>query len=443
MERYEAYKDSGIAWIGEIPTGWKYGKLKQRNTLAGRIGWQGLTSDEYCDEGPYLITGVNFTNGIIDWDSCVHITDGRWEEAPQIQIVEGDLLITKDGTIGKVAIAKNLNQRASLNSGVMVIRPTSENQSKAYLYWLLQSDVFWGWFGDVNSGNSTIIHLYQGDFLNFGYYLPPLGEQKRIANYLYAKTTEIDELVADCEREVELLLEYRKAVIYEAVTKGLDSHAPMKGSGIEWIDEMPESWKIARLDGVAARKSGHTPDKKVPEYWDGDIVWISLADSPRLRANVFVNESTSMTTEAGIANSSAELLPAGAVLLSRDASVGLTAIAGVPLAVSQHFMAYICSDGLNNQYLRYVFLAMHQEFEKMSMGSTIPTIGLPLIHTLTIPFPPREEQDGIVVYLDTKNADIDSLIGDNQQMADKLREYRRSLISEAVTGKFKVPGVDG
>ena len=149
-----------------------------------------------------------------------------------------------------------------------------------------------------------------------------------------------------------------------------------------------------------------------------------------------------MTTEEGIAHSSAELLPAGTVLLSRDASVGLTAIAGVQLAVSQHFMAYICDSSLSNEYLRYVFLAMHQEFEKLSMGSTIPTIGLPLMRKLTIPYPPRRIQDDIVKHLNARVGEIDTLIADNQSMADKLREYRRSLISEAVTGKFKVPGVD-
>lgn len=123
----------------------------------------------------------------------------------------------------------------------------------------------------------------------------------------------------------------------------------MKDSGIEWIGEIPYGWDVARLDKVATRKSGHTPDKKVPEYWDGNIVWISLADSSRLRTNVYVSGSTTMTTEAGIANSSAELLPKGAVLLSRDASVGLTAIAGVQLAVSQHFMAYICDANLRKR----------------------------------------------------------------------------------------------
>ena len=93
-------KDSGVKWIGAVPADWKINKIKYIAVLKGRIGWQGLTSDEYTDDGAYLITGVDFENGCINWDSCVHIPMRRWEEARDIRIEDRDLLITKDGTIG-------------------------------------------------------------------------------------------------------------------------------------------------------------------------------------------------------------------------------------------------------------------------------------------------------------------------------------------------------
>ena len=158
----EQMKPSGVAWIGDIPESWDTKRVKYLATLKGRIGWQGLTSDEYIDEGPYLITGVDFQNGGIDWRSCVHISDRRWEEASEIQIENGDLLITKDGTVGKVAIVSNLQGRASLNSGVLLIRTGSE-YDKRFLFWVLQSEEFWTWFRRKNAGNSTIIHLYPGE----------------------------------------------------------------------------------------------------------------------------------------------------------------------------------------------------------------------------------------------------------------------------------------
>lgn len=115
----EKMKQSGVQWIGEIPASWNTKRIKYMATLKGRIGWQGLTSDEYQDEGAFLITGVDFSDGGIDWENCVHVPMKRWEEAKDIQIQNGDLLITKDGTIGKVAIVSDMPGETSLNSGVL------------------------------------------------------------------------------------------------------------------------------------------------------------------------------------------------------------------------------------------------------------------------------------------------------------------------------------
>ena len=160
LDKNVKMKDSGVEWIGQIPEHWDVNEIKYMSILKGRIGWQGLTSDEYQDEGAFLITGVNFNNGGIDWESCEHIPMKRWEEAKDIQIEDGDLLITKDGTIGKVAVVSGKPGETSLNSGVMRIK-THEGYNRKYLYWVLQSDVFWNWFNLKNAGNSTIQHLYR------------------------------------------------------------------------------------------------------------------------------------------------------------------------------------------------------------------------------------------------------------------------------------------
>ena len=166
-------KPSGIAWIGNIPADWEIKKIKYIATLKGRIGWQGLTSDEYTDEGAYLITGTDFNNGGINWETCVHVPMKRWEEAKDIQIENGDLLITKDGTVGKVAIVDGLDSPCSLNSGVLRIS-TINGYDRRFLFWVLQSEVFWTWYLNKTAGNSTILHLYQGDFAEFNYAIPPL-----------------------------------------------------------------------------------------------------------------------------------------------------------------------------------------------------------------------------------------------------------------------------
>lgn len=440
MERYDEYRDSGVEWIGEIPAGWELKRLKYLGST--RSGMGNKKPEDFGTGRPFLsYKDVYSRESFLDATGLVESTE---DDCEKFSVRRGDAFFTGSSEtieeLGFSSVCISTIPQATFNGFTIRFRPNGGELYPEFSKYLFRSEVFRGYLRQRDN-SITRANLSQQILGNAIVVLPSLRKQVTIASYLDRETTRVDSLIADCEREVELLQEYRKAVISEAVTKGLDPNVPMKDSGIEWIGAIPVSWETARLDKIAVRKSGHTPDKKVPEYWDGDIVWVSLADSPALRTNKYISTSTTMTTREGIAHSSAEVLPAGSVLLSRDASVGLTAIAGVPLAVSQHFMAYICGDNLSNEYLRYVFLAMRQEFERLSMGSTIPTIGLPLVKQFVIPYPLRKVQDAIVAYLDEKTAEIDALIADYQSMADKLREYRKSLISEAVTGKFKVPGV--
>ena len=157
-------------------------RIKNIANLKGRIGWQGLTTADYIEEGPYLITGVDFneSKGSINWESCVHISEERYEEAPEIHVLPNDLLITKDGTIGKLAIISE-NREASLNSGVMLIRIKDKSVCNVkYLYYLLKSDYFWDWYNSSQRGSSTIKHLYQEQFYNFSFFLPDLAQKKKV-----------------------------------------------------------------------------------------------------------------------------------------------------------------------------------------------------------------------------------------------------------------------
>jgi type I restriction enzyme S subunit len=212
-------KDSGIEWIGEIPKHWNVVKIKHTSWIKGRIGWQGLRSSEFIETGPYLITGTDFNNGEINWDTCAHITDERYNEAPEIHVIENDLLVTKDGTIGKVAIAKNCPRKVSLNSGVFLVRNTKKIKCKnKYLYYVILSEVFWRWFNSNLTGNSTILHLYQEQFYNFLYVLPDIEEQQRIIVYLDYKCQQVDGIIKEKEQLIIELESYKKSLIYEYVT---------------------------------------------------------------------------------------------------------------------------------------------------------------------------------------------------------------------------------
>lgn len=216
-------KDSGVEWIGETPEKWEIMRIKDTSWLKGRIGWDGLKASEFIDEGPYLITGTDFCNGYVNWDTCVHITKQRFEEDTLLHIRENDLLITKDGTVGKVAIAKNCPKETSLNSGVMIIRNESRYiYNSKYMYYILLSDEFKHWFEYSQKPGSTIKHLYQHQFGEFKYTFPPLEEQQQIADFLDSKCSKINESIERSNKIIQKLEEYKKALIYNAVTGKID-----------------------------------------------------------------------------------------------------------------------------------------------------------------------------------------------------------------------------
>lgn len=211
-------KDSGIDWIGEIPNDWEVSIIKSICSLKGRIGWQGLTSEEYCEEGPYLITGVDFDKGGIDWENCEHVPEFRYKQAIDIQIKNNDLLITKDGTVGKVAIVSDCPEQVTLNSGVLLIRPLKQDYLQKFLYYVLLSNEFWHWFEITNLGATTITHLYQNVFAKFKLVIPKTFEQKEIVDFLDKKCAEIDDLIDDKTAQIEKMEKYKKSLIFEYVT---------------------------------------------------------------------------------------------------------------------------------------------------------------------------------------------------------------------------------
>lgn len=210
-------KDSGIEWIGKIPESWSFSKLKYDAYMKGRIGWQGLKADEFIEEGTYLVTGTDFEDGKVRWERSYHISEERFNEAPEIQLKEQDLLITKDGTIGKLAYIDYLPGLASLNSHLLVIRPKRERFLNKYLYWVLSSDVFVQYTEYAQDG-TIMASLSQEKISQFVFGLPSIQEQQMIAKYLDEQCAEIDALISANESTIEKLKEYRQSVIYEAVT---------------------------------------------------------------------------------------------------------------------------------------------------------------------------------------------------------------------------------
>ena len=194
---------------------WTEKNMAKDSDLKARIGWQGLTTAEYLKSGAYkLVTGTDFTDGKIDWSSCCYVKRERYEQDRNIQLRIGDLLLTKDGTIGKVAYVDQLPAPATLNSGVFVIRPICNSYNPLYFYYVLRSKIFSDFLIKLQAG-STINHLYQKDFLHFTFAMPPtILEQEAIASILSDMDVEISALEARRDKTHNL----KQAMMQELLT---------------------------------------------------------------------------------------------------------------------------------------------------------------------------------------------------------------------------------
>lgn len=210
-------KDSGVEWLGMIPKEWRTSKIKYNTYVKGRIGWQGLKSDEFIEVGAHLVTGTDFRSNSINWETCYRISEERYKEAPTIHLRNGDLLITKDGTIGKLAIVESCPEQAVLNSGVFVTRCLNLDYLTKFMFYILDSKIF-STYIDINKTGSTILHLYQETFVKFSYPLPNLTIQNNIIKFLDEKCSQFDITIEKQKESIEKLKLAKQSLISEAVT---------------------------------------------------------------------------------------------------------------------------------------------------------------------------------------------------------------------------------
>jgi type I restriction enzyme S subunit len=201
---------------------------------------------------------------------------------------------------------------------------------------------------------------------------------------------------------------------------------------------IPDDWLVSLTDNVAKRGTGHTPNKKFASYYDGGIKWISLQDSNKLDNGLIFHTKVEISEE-GLSNSSAVLHSKGSVLISRDAGVGKSAIMGNDMSVSQHFITWTCSNRLNNWYLYYYLQKQKSEFERMAVGSTIKTIGMPFFKKYKIPLPPIKEQKKIAKILST----WDKAIELKEKLIEEKKEFKRGLVQKLLTGEMRFPEFTG
>jgi restriction endonuclease S subunit len=438
---YPAYKDSGVEWPGKVPEHWNLKKLKSICYMKGRIGWQGLKQSEFTTEGPYLITGMNFKDGVIRWEEVYHITEERYNEAPEIQLKVDDVLMTKDGTIGKLLYVDVLPDKASLNSHLLVLRPLKESFLPKYLYYLLQSDVFKVHIELYKTG-TTFFGITQEAVGIFKTILPPKNEQRFIARYLDDRTRKIDSLIEKKQKLIELLKEERAAVINQAVTKGLDPGAPMRDSGVEWLGKIPKNWNIEKLKYLVkgkleygANESAELEDTNLPRY----IRITDFGDDGELRDDTFKSLPFEIAKNY--------LLQERDILFARSgATVGKTFqfknYQGLACFAGYLIKAPPDENKIMSDFLYLFTKSNTYENWKNSnfIQATIQNISADKYNLLQITVPPIKEQKSIVQFIESKLAKTDRTIAKIEKEIALLQEYRTALISEVVTGKIDVRG---
>jgi type I restriction enzyme S subunit len=438
--RYPAYKYSGVEWLGEVPDHWEVRKLKNFAAFTGG----GTPSRE----------NLSFWNGSIPWvspkdmkaEKILETEEGITQEGLNASasslVAPGHVLLVVRSGIIKHTLPVAINAiELALNQDMKAILLDEGKCTSTFLFrWIqgLNDQLILAW---AKQG-ATVESIEQEYLTNSLIPLPPLHEQSAIAAFLDRETAKIDSLIAKQQRLIELLQEKRQAVISHAVTKGLNPVAPMKNSGVEWLGQIPKHWEVKRMKRVARMESGHTPDRKIEAYWqDCDIPWVSLNDTGYLKDNDYISETAYSINVLGIKNSSARLLPERVVIFSRDATIGRCAITTRPMAVSQHFIAWVCGLEIMPEYLLLRLRTMTSELDRLTAGATLKTIGMPDVKTLVTPLPPLSEQAAIVKRVSDVSKGLDDLLADTSEAVNLLQERRSALISAAVTGQIDVHGL--
>lgn len=432
MKQYPAYKDSGIEWIGEIPEHWGIKPFKHVGEIVlGKM----LTNDDKGNyyQKPYL-RAQNISWEKINADDIKEMWFSQ-HELNQYRVKENDLLISEGGEVGRTAIWRNEIGECYIQNSVHKITISHDDDP---LYYMFHSLIYGktGYYDSIVN-RVSIAHLTREKLKEIRFLSPPQTEKKSISRYLTRKTTQIDSLIEKKQKMIELLKEERIAIINLAVTKGLNPDVKMKDSGIEWLGDIPERWKVPKLyyltttigDGL------HGTPEYVEESEYAFINGNNLSDGA-----IRINQSTRCVSYEDYNKYKIDLNDS-TILMSINGTIGNLAFYRGESLVLGKSAAYInCDKSLTRTFLFYFLQSsVVNDFVKLEVtGTTIFNLSLESIRNLIVALPPLDEQRKIVEYLEKNIAVIKGLIEKEEKLILFLQEYRTSLISEAVTGKIDV-----
>lgn len=402
-------KDSGIEWIGEIPKNWRTCRLKDYAHICN-----GRDYSEVLDEnGDYPVIG----------------SGGQFAKACEPLYQKESVLLGRKGTIDKPLFV----DYPFWTVDTMYYTEIKENVSAKYFYYLCTQIEF-----DFYQYGSAVPSMTQRDLYNVNFPYPTLDEQRRIANYLDRKCSQIDTIIARQQEVIEKLKAYKLSVITEAVTKGLNPDVPMKDSGVEWIGEIPEHWDFRRIKNccLIVDCKNRTPD---PDP-DGEYI---VVRTTCIRDGSFSYEGSYRTNAENFKEWTAKGQPQhGDIFFTREAPMGEACL--VPdtdnLCMGQRVMFFRPLDGSDPRYILYsIYGPLAREYiDSKNKGSTVGHLKLGQVASLPLFYCPPREQSEIANYLDKRCGAIDKVVEKKAEIISRITDYKKSLIYEVVTGKKEV-----
>lgn len=432
--RYDKYKDSGIAWIGEIPEHWKVAKIKSfYNVILGKMVER--NNDSNTGDENYLCAANIKWNGVdTEINKKMYFSD---IEKEKYLLQYNDVLIMEGGMAGTACLYKNEFSPCYVQNSVNVCRAKKDFNNKFLYYWMYVP--YYNGYIDAICNKATIRHYTKEKVQNTPILISSLVEQQSIATYLDQKCGEIDELITLQEEMITKLQSYKQSVITEAVTKGLDKNVPLKDSGIEWIGEIPEHWEVVDLRHLCKKITDGSHFS--PQITDEGGFYITVSNVFDDKIH-FENAHKISIKDFNTLITNGCQPPIGSVLLTKDGTVGRTTVVTDNNFVVLSSLAILSlKSNILAEYVKYVLDSetLQEQMKLLMAGSALRRITLNKIYTLKMIYAPSSfEQQAIADYLDQKCSEIDELISIKQQKIEKLKEYKKSLIFECVTGKRKV-----
>lgn len=435
MIKYNSYKDSGIEWLGLVPSNWDVIRVKDKIVKIG----SGVTprggSEVYVDEGIPLLRSQNVYDDGLRIDDVSFIDEETNNKMKNSQIKPNDILVNITGaSIGRTCVVPSTLPKGNINQHIIYMRLKEKYVNYVGAYF--KTNAIKEYINLIQAGTSKEA-LNMGQTLNIPLLFPPLAEQTAIAQYLDTKTQAIDKKVNLLEKKIGYYKELRKSIINETVTKGLDKTVKLKDSGIDWIGQIPEHWDVKRIKDVFHSLAGGTPSTKDKEYWNGNIPWIP---SGKVQNNIVVPEVVEdFISEKALKESSTKMAKANSILIAlTGATCSNIGYLTFDTTINQSIVALLPKVKLEPKFYFNFLISGSEKIRTYMSGGAQGGINQEDVKFFKIALPPLKEQTKIATYLDHKTQTIDKIVGNIKKQISTIKELRKTLINDVVTGKIKV-----